>query len=630
MQLSTDATGVSPSPPREADLHYAERARRFRGQEAHQAAVSTRISWLRLVTFLAIVAVLVAAERGAVGGGRFLVAAAVLTTVFLGLLVVHHQVRRRERHLAALASVNEEAALRWGRRWSELPMEPWGEVPPDRPEAEDLYLVGRASLFRLLGPPATVPGRQTLAAWLMEAADPDEIVQRQEAVRALAPLEEFRDEWSARGRTLPPGTVAEVERFLAWAEGDRWLTGRGGLVAAARLLPLSTAGLAWAHMAGILPPLWLLPLAATVVLASRTTARIHARYDAAMAGEGGVRRYGGILELLSTLPPAASRLAHLRRQVEEGDGAPAHRAINSLRRILDWAEVRRSMLGPGLQLTLLWDVHVLHRLERWQAGQGGHVRRWLEAVGQVEALAALARLAADHPDWCFPEVDPARPPTGPTVTAAALGHPLLPTDRCVRNDVVVGPPGTVLVITGSNMSGKSTLLRALGANVALAGAGGPACAARLRLPPVRMATCMRVRDDLDEGVSLFMAELRRLQVVVERARQSTGTGRTLLYLLDEMLQGTNTAERQVAARHILSHLLEAGAIGAVTTHDLALAETGLAGEAVHVHFRETVERGPEGTLLHFDYQLRPGPATSRNALRLLEAVGLGTPGPAGS
>jgi hypothetical protein len=621
-------SGATPPQPRfDAGARYHARAQRFRAAEARENSLSARMSWLRLAAFLALVAALLIAERGTGSTARgALLAAAGMGATFLVLLLLHRRVRIREGHAAALASVNEEGALRLARRWNDLPAEPWGEVPPDRPEAEDLNLVGRASLVRLLGPPPTVPGRETLVSWLLDGADPDEIAERQEAVRSLAPMVDFRDEWAARGRTLPPGTSAEVTRFLEWAEGDRWLPARSGLKRAAWIFPVLTGVLGWLHLAGVAPSLWLLPLGVTVFLASRSTSAIHARYDAAMAGEAGVRRYDTVLELLATLPPAAPRLNRLRQRVEEPDGVPAHEAVARLRRILDMAEARRSMLGPGLQLVMLWDVHVLVALERWQERHGGNVRRWLGAIGEVEALAALARLADDHPDWAFPVVSGTRGRDGgPVVQGESLGHPLLPPDRCVRNDVKVGPPGTLLLVTGSNMSGKSTLLRALGANAALAGAGAPVCAASLSLPPLRIATCMRVQDALDEGVSLFMAELRRLRAVVDLARQTPGTGRTLLYLLDEMLQGTNTAERQVAARQILSHLVASGAIGAVTTHDLALADTGLAGEAVHVHFRETVEAGPEGTVLHFDYRLRPGPATSRNALRLLEAVGLGGP-----
>jgi DNA mismatch repair ATPase MutS len=207
-----------------------------------------------------------------------------------------------------------------------------------------------------------------------------------------------------------------------------------------------------------------------------------------------------------------------------------------------------------------------------------------------------------------------------------LGHPLLEPGECVRNDVEVGPPDTFLLVTGSNMSGKSTLLRAIGANVVLAGAGGPVCAVSLELPRVRLHTCMTVTDSLEDGVSRFMAELLRVRSIVRAAREPSVPA---LYLLDELLQGTNTAERRVAAQAILRHLLDAGAIGALTTHDLTLHEApDLAPRARAWHFRESVEQGDGGTRLHFDYLLRSGLATTRNALKLLEAVGLGSERPA--
>jgi DNA mismatch repair ATPase MutS len=260
----------------------------------------------------------------------------------------------------------------------------------------------------------------------------------------------------------------------------------------------------------------------------------------------------------------------------------------------------------------------VHRaLERWKAESGARLRGWLEALGEIEALAALASLAHDHPDWCFPV-----PVEEPRLTARALAHPLLAPGAAVTNDVEVGPAGTFLLVTGSNMSGKSTLLRALAMNVVLGSAGAPVCAAEMRLPPVSLQTSIRVQDSLEEGVSLFMAELLALARVVAAAR--TPSERRVLYLLDEILQGTNSGDRRLAARTVLLHLLAAGAIGAVTTHDLALAAAPqLETHAVTVHFTETVIADGGSPRLVFDYRLRPGLATTRNALVLLEMVGLG-------
>ena len=261
------------------------------------------------------------------------------------------------------------------------------------------------------------------------------------------------------------------------------------------------------------------------------------------------------------------------------------------------------------------------RLDRWRRSSGAVARGWIEALGEIEALSGLGSLAHDHPDWVFPTWHESDTVTG--INAPGVGHPLLGDDECVRNDLEVGPPGSFLLVTGSNMSGKSTLLRAIGANCILAGVGAPVCAAKLEMPRVRIFTSMSIEDSLSQGVSLFMAQLLRVRSIVEAARMQAGDEGPVLYLLDEMLHGTNSSERQIAARAVLRHLLEQVAIGVVSTHDLALADApDLAEVATCVHFRETVHREGGTTRLEFDYLMRPGLAQTSNALALLEAVGL--------
>ncbi|MDX1999184.1 MAG: hypothetical protein SF066_15815 [Thermoanaerobaculia bacterium] len=278
------------------------------------------------------------------------------------------------------------------------------------------------------------------------------------------------------------------------------------------------------------------------------------------------------------------------------------------------------MAHPLLQVFLLWDFHVVAGLEAWRRRYGRQVRSWLAELGELETLAAFAELAHAHPDWAFPTVDP----DAQRLVAQDLGHPLLANAARVGNDAELGPAGTFLFITGSNMSGKTTFLRSLGTNVVLAQAGAPVAARELTLPPLALGTSIAVEDSLEEGVSFFLAELKRLKSVVDLAVQPP-PGRRVLYLLDEVLRGTNSAERRVAVARILDRLLATGALGAITTHDLeVLAEGDLAVAAVAIHFRETLETDALGvTRMSFDYHARPGLAPTTNALRLLAAVGLG-------
>ena len=271
-----------------------------------------------------------------------------------------------------------------------------------------------------------------------------------------------------------------------------------------------------------------------------------------------------------------------------------------------------------LQTLFLWDFHVVRALRAWRVHHGTTMPAWIRALGEMEALAALATLAHDNPSWTFPVM---LDDGSSAVTGIALAHPLMAIETRVANDVTIGPHDTVLLVNGSNMAGKSTLLRSIGLNVVLAQLGAPVCASSLSMPPVRLRTSIHAQDVLEEGLSLFMAELLRLKGVVDSARLDDGV--VSLYLLDEMLRGTNSVERRIAVCAIIGHLVRAGAIGAVSTHDLEMiTDPSLAPFARPVHFSEQYRDTPSGPEMWFDYRLRPGVGTSRNAIKLLELVGL--------
>ncbi len=618
---------------------YAARAAAFARTEAVLRREVERISQLRLLAFVVGGASAIAL-LGGWGRAAPLVAGLVIgVAAYVALANRHAERRRRAQWAGVRRTVCEQGAHRVGRDWNALA--PWtGEtLNQEHPHAADLDVTGHASLVRLLDVTSAGPGRLTMLSWLTGQAPPvAELRARQDAVRELTPAVEWRETLTAHAWTTGRTRRVDVERFLSWTGEKPWLLDRPALVWAARVLPflivptvvLASLSLFWTR--GALPPppdwivrlgavarqWWVPPLAAGVLLTALTRRTVAARLQAAMSHLGGLAAYAAMLADVESSTFTSARVVALRARLTNDRGAS--RALTRLGAIVRLAEARYSPMGHAvLQLLGLWDLHVVVALERWQATSGMHARDWLAALGDAEALSALATLSHDNPGWIMPDFveGPAR------IEAGALGHPLLPGETRVSNDVSVGPPGTFLLVTGSNMSGKSTLLRAIGTNVVLAQAGGPVCAQSMRLTPTDVWTSIRIDDSLEAGVSLFMAELRRLKRIVDAARDPARP-RPLLYLLDEILHGTNTAERRIAARRVLTYLLNAGAIGAVTTHDLTLADDEkLDGPAQRVHFTERFEQRNGAMTMTFDYRLRPGLATSANALKLLAMIGLG-------
>lgn len=635
---------------------YTERAERFDREAAVKLRIARLFGRLRLALFTAAIVGawwLFAAGRGTAAWLLLAGAAA----AFAVLVARQRGARRRMRRAELMAEFNREGVARLDRHWPDLRPAPDRAAPRDHDYAADLDLFGPASLLHLIGVCGTAPGWRTLRAWLLRRADPDTVALRQAAVSEMSGALDFRDRLAAEARLLDPPTASASGRpsplralglpsalgnqvspeapdssapaddpaaaFLRWAEGDPWLPNHPWLRVASYLLAAANLTAIVLYSIGTVPiPTLGWPLVLSMLVLAAKSRAIHQIFSDADDGESGVRQYGPLLAHLAAAPLDSPYAAALRQRVGTGPRS-APDEIATLRRLLDMADARRSpLLHYPLAVILHWDVHVLAGLERWKARSGSRVRDWLDAVGEAEALASLAALQADHPDWTMPTLDG----NARTVRAKALGHPLLAPDICVRNDIEIGPAGSFHLVTGSNMSGKSTLLRAVGLNAVLAQAGGPVCAASLRMPPLRVMTSILVEDSLADGVSYFMAGLQRLKLIVDAARSSIPAPDpqppATLYLLDEILQGTNSAERRIAARTVLRQLLETGAIGAVTTHDLSLADADdLTARAVAVHLTESVDDGADA--LTFDYRLRDGIATSTNALKLLAMVGLG-------
>jgi len=597
---------------------YAERVERFGGIERRLARLAFQLTIaLRAIAVLAAIAGVVAAFEY-----RSPAAWAALAGLLLAsstLLMIRDRREHERRRYEQLRMVNEQALARIARRWDDLHV-PAVKAPQEFSDiSADLEIFGRASLFQLVSTAESASGVRELRQWLSTPAAPEVARERQQAVAALAPELDRRQEFQVCGRLLAQSLTPPLD-FLRWAESDRpafgpvviWLS-RLSALAAALLIAGLALGLFSAELGGsALAGLFLANALFTAIFGGQ----VYAALNAVASGVAEARLNHGLYRLADGFPRTGAILSRIASRLDD-----AMHEMGRLEKLVALAGLRRWLiLYFPLEFLFLWDFHVVLLLERWRAAAGKRYRGWFDAVGELEALCALAALAHDNPAWSFPEFK-SEPRT---IEAAELGHPLIAEDVRVANDVIVGPPGEILMVTGSNMSGKSTLLRAIGVNIVLAQAGGPVCAAKMSLPPTELATVMRVSDSLERGVSLFMAELRRLKQVVDRTNGSTSrTERQLCYLLDEILHGTNTSERHMASVRILERLVSAGAIGAVSTHDLGLCQAPEFGDRCrNVHFQETIWQDADRVRMTFDYRLRPGIAQTTNVRFLLDAVGL--------
>jgi hypothetical protein len=410
-------------------------------------------------------------------------------------------------------------------------------------------------------------------------------------------------EWGAAAPIL----VSPVLRVVAFALA---LLGVAALV----LYVLGEIGMrelvAWAGGSGLVPLLVAVALQVGFALWLRDRVRRVVAPLERRANDLAV--FHGVLARLEREEFASPRLADLRAALRATAKPPSER-IEQLLALIELLDSKRNLYFAPFAALMMWTTQLALALEAWRVATGPGIRGWLEAVAQFEALCALATYAAESPEDPFPEVVEG----GPLFDGEGVGHPLLPKDVCVRNDLRLGAEVSVLVVSGSNMSGKSTLLRTVGVNAVLALAGAPVRARRLRVSPLTVGATLRVQDSLQAGKSRFFAEVLRVRQLVGLARGP----RPLLFLLDELFAGTNSHDRRLGAEAVVRTLVEAGAVGLITTHDLALTHIVdlLEGKAANVHFEDHFEEGGGVT---FDYRMRPGVVQRSNALALMRSVGL--------
>jgi hypothetical protein len=592
-----------------------EYQRRLDAAEADRRRLDARGAWIgnaRGVTFLGAVALAgFAVFERLPSWGWWLVAAAALA--FLLLAWVHSGVIREEERAKVRTSLNARGLARLEGRWRAFAEKGERYLDPNHLYAGDLDVFGQGSLFQLLDETATRSGEEKLASWLAAPAPPPLIRERQEAVRELAPLLDFRQLLLVESR-LVSREKADPAAFVRWAEGGPYLQTIRWARPVAWVLPALTLALFVLGRLDVVPrPLFWAGVFLLLGVVGATRRPLAQMYERISMGERGFVRFGETFAAVEAQPLQSPLLVRVLGPLQPKGGDSVSARMHRFSRRFSFAEARQSnQLHALLNLLTLWDLHFLFALEAWRREHGAEVRKWFNALAELEALSSLAGFAHDRPDLAFPEIAE----DGPRYEATALGHPLL--ERPVRNDVALVGPRAALLVTGSNMSGKTTLLRAIGTNAVLALAGAPVCASWLRLSALHILTSMRVQDSLERGVSYFYAEVQRIRAVLEAAGAGRGGS---LFLIDELLLGTNTRERQIASREILRLLLETDAIGAVTTHDLSLASIAAepwGARVRNVHFRDRLQDGK----MTFDYRMREGVVDTTNALRVLAEAGV--------
>jgi len=585
---------------------YRRRADRHRERAAEAGRREESISRARLGVALA-AALIAWLVLGAVRlSAVWLVVAA---AVFAALLIVHARVRRRRRRAERGIAFYERGLARLEGQWAGAGRTGARFLDPHHPYADDLDIFGKGSLYELLCGARTIMGEETLAAWLLAPSDLPSVRARQVAVQELTPRLDLREDLAVLGEevaaTVRPDALVALATSAVRAAGPRLRLGALAVSAA-------TLGAVALWSAGWAPPTVAFgALALQGVVHWRLRERVRDA-ERAVAGHGpDLDLLAAVLERFEREPLTSPPLVQLRDDLAT-EGKRPSQAIRRLRLLVDLFDSRRNQFFAPVALLTMWDVHGALAIEAWRARHGASVTAWLTAIGQLEALCSLAGFAWEHPADVYPIVDEGEA----RFEAEGLGHPLMPEARCVRNDVALGGATRVLIVSGSNMSGKSTLLRAVGVNAVLALAGAPVRAARLRLSRVSVGGTLRIRDSLQEGTSRFYAELVRLRDLVRIADGPV----PLLFLLDEILHGTNSHDRRLGAAAVVSGLVQRSAIGLVTTHDLALSEVANdpGVRAANVHFEDRLEDGQ----MVFDYRMRPGIVQTSNALALMRTLGL--------
>jgi hypothetical protein len=574
-------------------------------QVAHLEKLHRRFGNIRLLLVISTaIAAWFSLHRDAFSAWWLLVA----LTAFLAVAILHAKVLRKRTFAERAVDFYRKGLARIEDRW--VGTGQTGERIDIHSSlyATDLDLFGQGSLFELISLARTRIGEDTLAAWLLSPSPVPQLIDRHAAITELRTRLDLREDIAILGEDLKVGIHPEA--LIQWSEAPNqlahaWLRWLSLLLSIAAVV----AAVVWAEL-GTKTAFFTILIVETIITAAlykRTAAVLHATEHAFED-----------LQLLSSLlarlerEPFESQCLKVLKAELSSHHLPGSKAIARLHTIVEYIHSLENPIMRALNIPLLYAVQVAYAAEAWRAVHGATVRSWLKATGEAEALLSLASYSYEHPADPFPKFVEGPP----CFIAEQLGHPLIPASKCVRNDIGISGETKVLLISGSNMSGKSTLMRAVGINTVLAMAGAPVRASHLQLTPLQIGASILINDSLQEGSSRFYAEITRLRQICDLAEKSP----PVLFLLDELLQGTNSKDRLIGAEGVVRALLASGAIGLISTHDLALTNIGGQSDPrLHnVHLQDEIEDGK----MKFDFKLRDGVVTRSNGIELMRLIGL--------
>ena len=544
-------------------------------------------------------------------------------TAFVGLFLIvagyHNRLESRLHRLRLWKQIKLVHLARLRLDWNHIPARP-SSAPERHPYAKDLDLVGPHSLLHLLDTTVSSHGQARLESWLLEQPpEPNRWLLRRRLVQELIPRSLFRDRLGLEAQLIGEQEIngQRLEAVLRHAAGFPHLT---TVLTIQTLLAAATIGLGLGALLNWLPNYWMWSFAAYALLYLQTD-QGEELLEHAVGVHFELEKLGAVLRFVERhARPHHAALAGLWAPLL-APGVNPPQLVRQAARTLHAISVKAH---PAIHLIVNaicpWDLWFTYRLQRIQAQVAAHLPTWMDRLAEVEAASALATFASLHPSYCWPDpltTDHRRNGAQARLSVTGLAHPLIPDTHRVPNDLALETLGTVLLLTGSNMSGKSTFLRTLGINLCLAQAGAPVCAGLFEWTWVRLVCCIRVDDSLEAGLSFFYAEVKRLKTLLDATTDRSHA--PVLFLIDEIFKGTNNRERLIGSRSFITALSQGNGFGLVTTHDLELTDLDKTVPGLrNAHFQETVAAGA----LQFDYKLKPGPCPTTNALRIMELEGL--------